>query len=371
MNGVIMRAGLFDHVFVQPAAHDAGGALGAAWSVAFGAQQPTKPRRTGVAHMFLGSDVGNEHELEAVLDRWLDWVEPHHSEDIAATAASIIAEGEVVGWIQGRSEFGPRALGHRSIVADPRPLTHREQINALVKKREAYRPFAPAVLEERFDDYFEAPCGHRSHPFMVTVVHVKPKMAKMLAAVTHIDRTARVQTVTRTTNPLFWQLIYEFGLKTGVSVVLNTSFNNFAEPIVDSAEDALICFLTTGLQYLALGPYMVRKRPLSADDRRRLVTKLTVAVPPSYRLTVQRTASDRIAAGHPYRLEHVKSDYFGRSVDLSESMFRVLSRADGRRTTEQLSDVAVSVPACLADELLNLWELRMVTLDPTCGHQLQ
>jgi carbamoyltransferase len=177
-----------------------------------------------------------------------------------------LADGGVLAWVQGRAEFGPRALGNRSILADPRPATNRDIVNGLVKKREAYRPFAPAVLEEAVDEFFDLPRPGMRLPFMVFAVKVKREKQTLLGAVTHVDGSARVQTASRDTNPRFWRLIRLFGDRTGVPVLLNTSFNNNAEPIVDSLEDAIATLLTTGLEHLVFGDVLVKKQgPVFTD----------------------------------------------------------------------------------------------------------
>src|SRR5262249_22491542 len=157
MNGVLLRSGRFAQVYVQPAAHDAGNALGAALPVTREAGHAVA--RPVLPHLFLGPDVGTDANIERELNRWRPLVEAQRVENASETAAELLAQGLVIGWAQGRSEFGPRALGNRSILADPRPAENKRIINAMVKKREAYRPFAPSVVEERLHDYFEVPDG--------------------------------------------------------------------------------------------------------------------------------------------------------------------------------------------------------------------
>jgi carbamoyltransferase len=185
--------------------------------------------------------------------RWLP------QEDIAESAAAALAHGQVVGWFQGRMEFGPRALGNRSILADPRDPGMKDRINAKVKRREPFRPFAPSVLEEEAAEYFEM-CCLTSSPFMLFTVPVRTGRQASIPAVTHVDGTARIQTVSRGANPLFWELISKFKGLTGIPLVLNTSFNVRDEPIVCSPEDAIRCFLSTDIDCLAIGRYLVEKR---------------------------------------------------------------------------------------------------------------
>ena len=171
------------------------------------------------------------------------------------TVAKEIADGKVVGWFQGKMEWGPRALGNRSIVVDPRRAEMKDVLNARIKRREPFRPFAPSILLERVGDYFE---NDYPDPFMIKVYPVKPDKRSEIPAVTHVDGTGRLQTVRKKDNPLYWQLIKEFDNLTGVPVVLNTSFNE-NEPIVCTPREAIDCFLRTKMDVLAIGKYLVRK----------------------------------------------------------------------------------------------------------------
>jgi len=256
-NGQLLRSGLFRRVYVHPAAHDAGNALGAAFSAARASNERFKP--ASLAHVYLGSDVGASEQIAAQLLRWQPLITIRHLDDAEAEAARLIAAGKVIAWVQGRSEFGPRALGNRSILADPRPARNKRVINEMVKKREGYRPFAPSVLEERLHDFFEAPATVTSLPFMTFVLFVRQDKRELLGAVTHVDGTARVQTVSRQDNAGYHRLIAEFAALTGVPIVLNTSFNNDAEPIVESVDDAVATYLCTGLAHLIVGDWLVSK----------------------------------------------------------------------------------------------------------------
>ncbi|MEM9490890.1 MAG: carbamoyltransferase C-terminal domain-containing protein [Myxococcota bacterium] len=272
-------------------------------------------------------------------------------------AAKQIAGGAVIGWAQGRSEFGPRALGNRSILADPRVGEHKERINAMIKKRESYRPFAPSVLEERVTEFFEVPEGVTEFPFMTTVLNVRPEHRESLAAVTHVDGSSRLQTVAKDSNPLYWQLINAFGELTGVPVLLNTSFNNNAEPIVNSVEDALVCFLTSGLNHLVVGEYLIDKR----DGWRDELMDLRVSLP----------AAARVLASRSWTAEGLQSDYAiawnydeRRRKTISRAMYHVISRADGQTTAAELAAPLPANSPTLAEELFELWSARMVRLHP-------
>jgi len=269
-NGKVFTRTGFEDVFVQPAAGDAGTALGAAqyvWHQVLG-----RPRSFQLEHCYWGPAF-DEPRIVAALKRQLPGFEttgeswrskafgarryPGEPDLIRDTAAAL-AEGRIVGWYQGRSEWGPRALGNRSILADPRRTDMRETLNTRIKRRESFRPFAPAILEERVGDYFEI---SYPDPFMTKVYPVRPAKRSEIPAVTHVDGSGRLQTVSRRQNPRFWALIRAFGEATGVPVLLNTSFNE-SEPIVNTPEEALDCFLRTSMDRLVLGDWSVERLQL-------------------------------------------------------------------------------------------------------------
>jgi carbamoyltransferase len=250
-NGVILRSGLVDDIFVQPAATDDGTALGAAIASQRRLGGWSSPTR--MKHAYLGPEF-SQAQIRRVLDDAR--VQSIETPDIARVGAELLAGGHVLGWFQGRMEFGPRALGARSILGDPRDPATRDRVNASVKFREEWRPFAPSCLRERAAEYFE-PDG--DSPFMILTFTVKPEKRDEIPAVTHVDGSARVQTVTRDTNPRYWELISEFDRLTGIPVVLNTSFNLKGEPIVCTPQDALRTFFTSGLDFLVLGDAIVAK----------------------------------------------------------------------------------------------------------------
>ncbi len=255
MNGAIARSRLFRRIFVQPASSDEGGALGAALYAGGSAAAHPRPAWT---HAYLGPAFG-EAEIEAALDRVRDRVAWSRPDDPPRTAAAELERGRVHGWYQGRMEFGPRALGNRSILADPRDAGMRDRVNRKVKRREPFRPFAPAVLEEEARAWFDLG-PMTSSPFMLFAVPVRDEVRARLPAVIHVDGTARVQTVSRDANPCFWRLIAAFRDMTGVPVVLNTSFNVRNEPIVCTPDDALRCLLSTDIDSLTIGRCLVEKR---------------------------------------------------------------------------------------------------------------
>ena len=261
-NGKIFDQTPFEQIFVQPAAGDAGLAIGAAYYVHH--QTLGLPRSFVMKDAYWGPGYTSEQIRAAVSASRLQGegmeISELHESEIAKEAAREIAAGKILGWFQGRAEWGPRALGNRSIVADPRRPDMKDILNARIKHREMFRPFAPSVLAEATGEYFEK---SDPSPFMTQAYSVRPEKRDTIPAPTHVDGTGRLQTVTQEANPRYWGLIREFGNLTGVPVVLNTSFND-NEPIVCRPEEAIECFLRTKMDVLVLGDILVRK-PASAE----------------------------------------------------------------------------------------------------------
>jgi carbamoyltransferase len=256
-NGVIRRSRLFKNIFVQPAAGDDGSALGAALYVQH-QYAPDLPRHK--MSLPLWGPSYDTAEIEEVLKRRSECESTFFArfDDLAQEIAKRIAAGQIVAWFQGRMEFGPRALGSRSILADPRDPKMRDRINALVKKREAFRPFAPAVTAESASRFFEIDEGDEAlYAHMLFVTLVRPAYREQLPAITHVDGSARVQTVAKGEHPRFWTLLNEFGKVSGIPVVLNTSFNVRGQPIVCTPTEALETFLFANLDVLVMGNYLV------------------------------------------------------------------------------------------------------------------
>ena len=255
MNGVIDRSRLFDRLFVQPAAGDPGAALGAALA-SYHDAHPGAPRAR-MENVYLGPSFPDARVREALsgFGSQIEWTRPENYVD---TVARAIADGRVVGWYQGRMEFGPRALGNRSILADPRRADMKDRVNQMVKKREEFRPFAPSVASEGADEFF---CLHArdQYQFMTVAVKARPARAAEIPAVVHVNGTSRVHVVRREVNTRYWELLTRLGELTGIPVVLNTSFNIKGEPIVCTPEDAVRCFLGTGIDHLAIEGYLVSK----------------------------------------------------------------------------------------------------------------
>jgi carbamoyltransferase len=258
MNGVIARSGLFDDIFIQPAASDEGCCAGAALYAYTKTKESRLQEKFKWEHVYWGPEY-SPAEILNTLDLFKDKIRWVKKDDIAASVAFDIANGKVVGWFQGRMEFGPRALGNRSILADPRDPDMKDRINQKVKRRELFRPFAPAVLEEEANEYFNM-TGLYNSPFMLFVVPVKEKYRSVIPAVTHVDGTSRIQTVSKKTNLLFHNVLTEFKKLTAIPVILNTSFNVRNEPIVCSPKDAINCFMSTDIDCIAIGSYYIEKR---------------------------------------------------------------------------------------------------------------
>lgn len=287
-NGKILKAGIFDDLWIQPAAGDAGGAVGAAyavWHIHDGNARKLNGSRDAMSGSYLGPEF-SEREIRRTLNRY--GAEARHYSDFNALAADVagkLTEGSVVGWFQGRMEFGPRALGNRSIIGDARNPEMQKRMNLKIKYREGFRPFAPSVLEEDIGVHFDL---DRVSPYMLLVTPIreekraplppgyaeKPLYERLyhlrsdLPAITHIDYSARIQSVSRETNPRYWELINEFKKLTGYGVIVNTSFNVRGEPIVCTPEDAYRCFMRTEMDYLVLGNFVLDKRsqPKFADS---------------------------------------------------------------------------------------------------------
>lgn len=279
-NGKLLDSKIFKDIFITPPSGDAGGALGAALAadhISFNTPRQHSGKRDELQGSYLGPDI-EPKEVNRTIKKYKA-VAKHFDQfsDLAATTAALINEGNVIGWVQGRMEFGPRALGARSIIGDPRNGDMQKKLNLKIKYRESFRPFAPSVLAEDCGKYFE----HEGiSPYMLLVKPVQPSTRKplpanyaslnlkdklyyersSLPAITHIDFSARIQTVHQDTNPKYYELIGAFKKLTGCSVIVNTSFNVRGEPIVNTAEDAYRCFMRTEMDYLVVGNYLFEKK---------------------------------------------------------------------------------------------------------------
>ena len=287
-NGKLLRSGLFDDIYIQPAAGDAGGALGCAliaWYQHLGNERNTDGKNDFMKGAYLGPEFSND-EIKEYLDKKGYSYQKLEDKDLPEHIADLIADQKVIGWFQGRMEFGPRALGARTIIGDSRSAETQKTINLKIKYRESFRPFAPSVREENISEYFDI---DRPSPYMLLVADVhKDKQLKMtkeqegyfglkklniarseIPAVTHVDYSARIQSVSKQTNPRYHEMLTKFNDKYGCAVVVNTSFNVRGEPIVCTPKDAYLCFMRTEMDYLVLNNYLLKKedqKPLDNDS---------------------------------------------------------------------------------------------------------
>jgi len=257
-NGRIAREGGFPNVWIQPAAGDDGIAIGCAY---YGWHEILKqPRSFVMEHSYVGKPY-TDADVAKALSKSLVSIQTTQtrSDNIARDTAKLLADQKVIGWFQDRSEFGPRALGNRSLIADPRKAEMKDILNSRVKHRQPFRPFAPIVLYERAKEVFE---GEEDSPFMLIAKNVRAEWREKIPAIVHVDGTARVQTVREATNPTLYRLLKEFEALTGVPVLINTSFNVKGEPIIETPRDAVICFLTTGIDHLVMHDMLVSKNAM-------------------------------------------------------------------------------------------------------------
>jgi carbamoyltransferase len=280
-NGRVLRDGPFERIWIQPAAGDAGGAIGAALSVWYRYNENDRVvdpggTKDGMSATLLGPEYGDA-EVAEYIKQTAAVGEPFSDQDLPLRVAHVLSEGKVVGWFHGRMEFGPRALGARSILGDPRSSQMQAQMNLKIKFRESFRPFAPSILREHVSEFFELDADS---PYMLQVAQVKAGLQLVMSetekslfgidklnvprssipAVTHVDYSARIQTVSREDNPMYYDLIKAFHSLTGCPLVVNTSFNVRGEPIVNTLDDAYRCFMRTEMDCLVLGNYVLFKQ---------------------------------------------------------------------------------------------------------------
>jgi carbamoyltransferase len=282
-NGRLLREGPFSEIWIQPASGDAGGALGAAYVAHhkyLGRQRSTRNGKDSMQAALLGPDFSPD-DIRSALDSGGARYEKIDESDVADETAELIADGNIVGWFEGKMEFGPRALGARSILADARSPEMQSRLNQKIKFREGFRPFAPSVMSERTAEYFEldvespymtlvAPVvasRRRGHDSTVNGLSRVNEVRSEIPAVTHLDYSARVQTVSRDQNPVFHRLISSFADRTGCPLIVNTSFNVRGEPIVCTPSDALACFARTAIDALVIGPFLLRRDMQSGSLR--------------------------------------------------------------------------------------------------------
>ncbi len=258
-NQRILESGVFEDKFVQHAANDAGTSIGAALFsyYSFNPQEPRKPS----GDTYLGPMFSDDQILEIIAKQANRSFDYKCITSPQSVAAELINEGYITGWFQGRMEFGPRALGNRSILASPRDKKMKDRVNEKIKFRESFRPFAPSIISEYASEFFNyLPSGSNLYPYMLATANVKPNRAGDIPAVVHDDGTSRMQIVHKDKNPIFWELINKYREMSGIPVVLNTSFNINNEPIVCSPKDAVYNFMESGLDYLIIGNYLLKKK---------------------------------------------------------------------------------------------------------------
>ena len=350
MNGVVARSGLFDSVYVYPVSGDAGTSIGAAIESC-----DSKPKRSSLFNSLLGRGIstnGECEEEEAALAPWSGFLFWYRPKNIHRTIAEALADGKIMGWARNRSEFGPRALGARSILADPRNVENRHIVNEIVKKRENFRPFAPSVLEEEAAEVFDLPTAKCNLGQMNFIVPVRPEWQSKIGAVVHIDGTARVQVVAKDESPDYWRLIDQFRLETKVGVLLNTSFNNSYEPIVDSPVDAVRSFITTDLDLLVLGPFLVTK---VRCPREYLKSFRLVGLNAGVIISEKKGCSDKV----PFKISRGEL-----CESISPSLAYILKSTVGRPVIEELF-VSLDTELdhdTLLEELWMLWEKRFIEI---------
>jgi len=360
VNTRILASVMFDDVFVHPAAHDAGCAHGAAvhaYHELTGAMKPARPE-----HVYLGTDIGDGEAVSAALDAWRGFITFERLVDPARQAAQILAGGAILGFAEGRAAFGPNPLGSRSILADPRAIEMRERINQTVKQRERHRPLGLSVLAEDAGELFDVPTGREISPFGSFLARVREDRRELLGAAIHVDGTTRPVGISRATNPRLWALIKAFKDITSVPALLDTSFNNDVEPVVDSAQDAIVSLLTMDLDGLLVGDFLARTRATSWRDKLALV----VALPRYVRLCRIKGFVERDRLGIVAELRTTFDARTRRPV--SDQACDLLMRADGEKTIAELlraSGAAGDEAAQRSvEELSQLWSRRLVTLRP-------
>jgi carbamoyltransferase len=357
-NGRVLEAGVFREVFVDPSAHDAGCALGAALLAADrGAGAP----RDRVRSVAWGTDIGDTVEVASRLGRWSGFLTFERYADVAAEVARRVAGGAAAGWVQGRAEFGSHALGQRTALADPRGPEATERLGAALGRSTPYRPCALAVLDEEAERLFHLPGGPEPYRFMAVAARVREAARPLLAGGVHVDGTARVQTVDRAASPLYWALLRAFGDLTGVPALLTASLNTGAEPAADSVDDAVVTFLTGGLDALAVGTFVAARGPLRWHHQLALVVGLPAHV------HVVRTRPGGPGRGEPRHELRTSCDPPRRrpiSADLGD---RLALLHPAMPVWEVLRPFGHDRQREVMTELMTLWGERLITLAPGAG----
>lgn len=352
-NGKIIQSDLFDDVFVSPVSSDLGCSLGAAQLAYASAGENLKIQKF---LPYCGPDIeSTESSLEEEIYKWASVVNIVKSDSIEEDAAKIIADGGVLSWVQGCLEYGPRALGNRSILADPRPPENKNRINKVVKNREGFRPFAPAILDEFAEKYFEIPKCTTCYDYMTYVLNVQVDHREYLGAVTHVDGSARIQTVKKSLNPKFYKLIQKFYDLTDCPIVLNTSYNNHAEPIVSSVSDAIACFLTCKLDALVIGDYLFTKDKDISQD----ISNLKAVIPSYMGLIYFREEASEGNMLDNYQMHNRITKKY---KCISPELFKLLKESPIEGTKIPTDNPGLTQK--LSNELYDLWFDRMISMEP-------
>lgn len=364
-NGKVLRSSLFDRVFVHPAAYDSGCALGAALLASY--EKPPAKKNGRINNVYWGPDIGSDAQIAAELGKWHGFITFEKVAQVEQKAAEELFRGAVVAWVQGRSEFGSHALGNRNVFADPRNAASVERVRKALGHQGHIWPFASAALEEDTADFFDLPATAETFRFKTFVAHVRKDRQERLPAITHLDGTSRLQTVSHEVNPKLWQLINAFKGLTGIPVLLNTSLNNGAEPTVAATTDAIVSFLTTGVDVLVIGDYIVRKLAATDED----FLSLHVGLPPYVRVFRSKGLTER--QKHYFR-DEVRTSYDSQfSRKISPQMTDMLLSLDGGRPLKDLlHDHSKNGDAqALLLEFQQLWIERLVTMRAPAREMIQ
>jgi carbamoyltransferase len=358
-NSAVLYAGLFDDVFVHPAAYDSGCALGAALLASQNGGRPAP--RARLCDVSWGSDIGGPSAVSAELNRWSGFVEVEPSNDVAAVAAKLIAGGALVGWVQGRSHFGTHALGSRNVLADPRIAPNRERLHRALGRTETYRPLTVMIREDDLALWCDLPPGIATLAFQTFAVLIRPDRRAELEAALHPDGRARVQTISEATEPLLWRLIGELGQLTGCAAVLSASLNRSVEPTAESIDDAVACFVRSGLDYLIVGDRIARKVASSWDS---LLT-LRIALPPYVQLVRRKGWTERQRGTAS---DELRATFAGGPANpITQNLGDALADLDAEMPLRQLVAAAGLDPdgeRRLVGEITELWSAGMVVLRP-------
>lgn len=349
LNKVIADSNLFKKIYVSPVSSDSGLSLGAAL-LAFHEVKGVRPTKT-FESIYLGIK-SSEIEIEKDISNWSSLVDFEHLSNPIPQVAQLLTENKVIGWFQDAAEFGPRALGNRSILADPRPFENRNKINRIIKMREGYRPFAPSVVIEELHEFFEVPINCEvQYSYMTFTLNIKKRYQPLLQAVCHVDGTARVQSVSKEENFKFWNLLQEFGKISGVPILLNTSFNNNFEPIVNKPDEAITCFLTSELDYLVLNEFLVKKKSKYLDN-----VKLS-----QMNLSIPEYIIPKIIENHGGSKYYLSNTYDSKMVSIPLEVYEELMNIDSIPNQTKTMEKLLSNYRPL---LFDLWQKRLISLKP-------